>query len=389
MRQLEISRRQLLRDALSVLAGLTLGVGGPFLRRWPRSEPPSPLRTERVMTGTKAWIAGCSGLRLTDDERAFFRDERPWGFILFGRNIAEAAQVRDLVAELKALRSDATVPVLIDQEGGRVQRLRPPLSPRFPPSASIGQVYGGDRDKGRRAAWLQGRLLAHDLRVGFGIDVDCLPCLDVPQPGAHSVIGDRAYAEDPAIVAELGGLAAEGLMAGAVLPVMKHIPGHGRGEADSHLELPRVAASRADLEGFDFRPFQALAGLPAGMTAHLLFEALDPAHPATLSSKVIGEIIRGAIGFDGLLMSDDMSMKALQGDMGELAARAIAAGCDLALHCNGDMPEMQLIAANVPELSGRSLERAERALDVIRRQPEAIDEPALREEFTALVSTMA
>lgn len=341
------------------------------------------------MTGTKAWIAGCSGLQLTDDERAFFRDERPWGFILFGRNIAEAAQVRDLVAELKSLGDGALRPVLIDQEGGRVQRLRPPLSPRFPPSASIGQVHAADREKGRRAAWLQGRLLAHDLREGFGIDVDCLPCLDVPQPGAHSVIGDRAYAEDPQIVAELGGLAAEGLMAGAVLPVMKHIPGHGRGEADSHLELPHVAASRADLEAFDFRPFQALAGLPAGMTAHLLFEALDPLRPATLSPTVIGEIIRGAIGFDGLLMSDDMSMKALQGDMGELAGRAIAAGCDLALHCNGDMAEMQLVAANVPELSGESLQRADRALEIIRRQPDAIDAPALREEFIALFSASA
>ncbi|ALN73430.1 beta-N-acetylhexosaminidase [Aureimonas sp. AU20] len=338
------------------------------------------------MTGTKAWIAGCSGLRLTDDERAFFQDERPWGFILFGRNIGEAAQVWDLVAELKSLGGSSRRPVLIDQEGGRVQRLRPPLSPRFPPSASIGQVFAADPVKGRRAAWLQGRLLAHDLLVGYGIDVDCLPCLDVPQPGAHSVIGDRAYAEDPALVAELGGLAAEGLMAGAVLPVMKHIPGHGRGEADSHLELPQVSAERAALEGFDFRPFKSLADLPAAMTAHLLFESLDPVRPATLSPVVIGEIIRKAIGFDGLLMSDDMSMKALQGDMGELAGRAIAAGCDLALHCNGDMAEMQLVAANVPELAGRSLARAERALQITRQQPEPIDEPALREEFHSLFS---
>lgn len=389
MRQPEISRRKLFRDALSLAAGLAIGVhaprtGGPTA---PASEQLHPMDVS--MSGTKAWISGCSGLRLTADERSFFQDARPWGYILFGRNISEATQVRDLVAELQSLDGRDTVPVLIDQEGGRVQRLRPPLSPRFPPSATIGQVYAADRDKGRRAAWLQGRLLAHDLRQGYGINVDCLPCLDVPQPGAHSVIGDRAYADDPGSVAELGGLAAYGLMAGAVLPVMKHIPGHGRGDADSHLELPRVTAERADLESFDFRPFRELRDLPAGMTAHLLFEALDRAHPTTLSSIVIDEIIRGLIGFDGLLMSDDMSMKALQGDMGELTKGAISAGCDLALHCNGDMGEMVQVAASVPELVGHASERAERALDVIRSAPEPLDEPMLREEFTKLTATLA
>jgi len=342
------------------------------------------------MTSCKSWIAGCSGWRLTPDERRFFADERPWGFILFGRNIGEPAQVRDLVAELQEIGGRETVPVLIDQEGGRVQRLRPPFSPRMPPSAEIGRIYAASREDGLRAAWLQGRLLAHDLLQGYGINVDCIPCLDVPQPGAHSVIGDRAYAQDAAGVAALGGEAARGLMAGGVLPVMKHLPGHGRGEADSHLELPRVSASLAELRRDDFIPFQVQRHLPAAMTAHLLFEAIDHDHPTTLSPKVIGEIIRGEIGFDGLLMSDDMSMKALQGDMGELAAQAIAAGCDLALHCNGDMAEMQLLAAAVPELSDRSLERAERALGVVRAGPaESTDATQLRDEFESLVARLA
>lgn len=341
------------------------------------------------MTTSKAWIAGCSGLRLTADERALFADERPWGFILFGRNISDAAQLRDLVAELVEVGGRETVPVLVDQEGGRVQRLRPPLAPRYPPAATIGGVYKGDRAAGARAAWLQGRLIGHDLLEGYGINVDCLPCLDVSTPGTHSVIGDRAYSGDPAAVAILGRAAACGLMASGVLPVMKHLPGHGRTHADSHLELPRVDASRADLEAHDFPPFQALRDLPAGMTAHLLFEAIDRDRPTTLSPTVIGGIIRGVVGFDGLLMSDDMSMKALDGDMGDLAAAAIAAGCDLALHCNGDMPEMRRVASNVPELAGRSAERAERALDVIRRGGEGGSVDALRDEFDQLLAMVA
>ncbi|WP_062202873.1 beta-N-acetylhexosaminidase [Aureimonas sp. AU12] len=341
------------------------------------------------MTPSKAWIAGCSGLSLTADERAFFAAERPWGFILFGRNISEAAQLRDLVAELMEVGGRETVPVLVDQEGGRVQRLRPPLAPRYPPAAAIGVVYDGDREAGARAAWLQGRLLGHDLVEGYGINVDCLPCLDVSFPGTHSVIGDRAYSRDPSTVAVLGRAAADGLMASGVLPVMKHLPGHGRTNADSHLELPRVSATRAELEAHDFPPFEALADLPAGMTAHLLFEAIDPDRPTTLSPVMIGDIIRDRLGFDGLLMSDDMSMKALDGDMGDLAAAAIAAGCDLALHCNGDMTEMRRVAAHVPELAGRSAERAERALDVIRRGGEGGSVEVLRAEFDSLLAMVA
>ncbi|RIY03430.1 beta-N-acetylhexosaminidase [Aureimonas flava] len=341
------------------------------------------------MNGSKAWISGCIGQRLNADERAFFADERPWGFILFGRNIGEPSQVRDLVAELKDTRGGDDVPVLIDQEGGRVQRLRPPFAPRFPPAAEIGRVYGDDEAAGRRAAWLQGRLLADDLLTGYGINTNCIPCLDLPSPGSHSIIGDRAYGDRPAVVATLGRAAAAGLAAGGVLPVMKHIPGHGRAEADSHLELPTVRASRAELESHDFQPFAELADLPAGMTAHIRFEALDPDRPATLSPRVISEIIRGALGFGGLLMSDDMSMKALQGDMAELARAAIAAGCDLALHCNGDLAEMRAVASGVPELADESLRRAERARAVIRAGATVPATDAMRAEFAELLAATA
>lgn len=341
------------------------------------------------MTASKAWISGCIGPRLLADERAFFADTRPWGFILFGRNIESIEQVRDLVADLKATAPERTVPVFVDQEGGRVQRLRPPLADRFPPTAVAGRIFRENPEAGERFAWLQGRLLAASLRDGFGIDGNCIPCLDVPQPGSHSVIGDRAYADDPRTVARLGRAAAEGTVAGAVLPVMKHLPGHGRGEADSHLELPRVSASREDLAAHDFPPFRDLRDLPAAMTAHLLFEAIDPLWPTTLSSTVIGEIIRGEIGYDGLLMSDDLSMKALRGDFGDLARGAIGAGCDLVLHCNGDMAEMRPVAANVPELEGESLRRAERALDVVRGTPDAADLDALRDEFASLLGTVS
>ncbi len=358
MRKPEVGRRQLLRDALTLLAAAAVG---PVAAWRPGIGPPDASIRKRDasntdgnsgMSGAKAWISGCIGQRLNADERAFFADERPWGFILFGRNIGEPEQVRDLVAELKETRGGADVPILIDQEGGRVQRLRPPFAPRFPPASEIGRTYLADPESGRRAAWLQGRLLADDLLTGYGINANCIPCLDLPAPGSHSVIGDRAYGDRPDIVATLGRAAATGLASGGVLPVMKHIPGHGRAESDSHLELPVVRASRADLESHDFLPFAELADLPAGMTAHIRFEALDPDHPATLSSRIISDVIRGVLRFDGLLMSDDMSMKALQGDMAELTRAAIAAGCDLALHCNGDMAEMRAVASAVPELSG-------------------------------------
>lgn len=340
------------------------------------------------MTASKAWISGCAGTRLNGEEKAFFADERPWGFILFGRNIASAEQVRDLVAELKEAGGRADTPVLIDQEGSRVQRLRPPLAPNYPSPAHIGRVHAKDASEGRRAAWLQGRLIAADLR-SFGINVDCVPCLDVPVEGAHSVIGDRAYGIDPVIVATLGRAAAEGLMAGGVAPVMKHIPGHGRGNADSHLQLPVVDTSRADLEQSDFRPFVSLRDLPAAMTAHLLFTALDPSRPATLSPTVIAEVVRGIIGFDGLLMTDDLSMKALAGDAGHLAATAIGAGCDLVLHCNGDMAEMRRVASAVPDMAADASRRAGAVVDIFAKDRPHADVQAMRSEFEAIVSAVA
>ncbi|MCW4114884.1 beta-N-acetylhexosaminidase [Aurantimonas sp. MSK8Z-1] len=339
------------------------------------------------MSDSKAFIAGCFGHRLTAEERDFFAAERPWGFILFGRNIGSAQQVADLVAELKEAGGRPTTPVFVDQEGGRVQRLRPPLAPNYPPAADLGRLHETDAPAAQRAAWLQGRLIAHDL-AGYGFNADCLPCLDVPAPGAHSVIGSRAYSPDPAIAATLGRAAADGLRAGGLLPVMKHIPGHGRGNADSHLEMPVVEASFGELEASDFRPFVELRSLPAAMTAHLLYRAIDPERPATLSPVVIDTVIRGAIGFEGLLMSDDMSMKALRGDIGDLSRAALQAGCDLALHCNGDMDEMKKVAHAAPPLAGAALRRAEAAEQIIADGGEPADEPALRAEFHALIADL-
>lgn len=340
------------------------------------------------MSGSKAWIAGCSGHRLTEEERRFFDDERPWGYILFARNIADAAQLRDLVAELKSLGGRKTTPIFIDQEGGRVQRLRPPLSPSYPPADRIGRLHAVDPKAGERAAWIVGRLIGADL-AGFGINADCLPCLDVPVAGAHSVIGDRAYSPDPEVVATLGRAAADGLAQAGVLPVMKHIPGHGRGNADSHLDLPVVDTPRADLEATDFLPFAALRTVACAMTAHILYSAIDPTRPATLSPIVISEIIRGVIGFDGLLMSDDISMKALRGDLAELSRKAVGAGCDVVLHCNGDLAEMRKVAAAVPPLAADAERRAVAAEDVIGAATSPIEEPALRAEFEALLLRVA
>ena len=310
---------------------------------------------------TSAFISGCSGHALSMDERAFFRDADPWGLILFGRNVASHEQVRDLCAEFREAVGRADAPVLIDQEGGRVQRIRPPLSLSHPPAARYGTLYDAEPEAAAEAARLGAKLLAVEL-AGLGITIDCLPVLDLPVDGMTEAIGDRAYAREAGVVSTLGRAVVEGMLAGGVLPVVKHMPGHGRATVDSHYHLPRVSASRETLETSDFLPFRALADAPLGMTGHIVFEAIDPEAPATLSPIVIAEIIRGHIGFDGLLMSDDLSMKALQGPAGRSAAGALAAGCDLALHCNGDMAEMLEVAASAPRLEGRSAERAARAL---------------------------
>jgi beta-N-acetylhexosaminidase len=332
-----------------------------------------------------AFIAGCSGPELTPDERAFFRDAAPWGFILFRRNVETPAQVAALTAELRAAVGRADAPVLIDQEGGRVHRLRPPHWPAYPPGRAYGDLYARDPMAGRELTRLAARLIAHDL-LQIGITVDCLPVLDVPVRGAHDVIGDRAYAEDPATVAVLGRAAAEGLMAGGVLPVVKHVPGHGRAAADSHLELPTVTASRAELEARDFAPFRALADMPLAMTAHVVYADIDPGRPATTSHVVMTQIIRGLIGYDGLVMSDDLSMNALAGSLGERAQAAFAAGCDVALHCNGAMAEMKAVAAEAPALEEESARRAEAALARIRHAPEPLDAEAARARLNEALS---
>ncbi|CAG0972859.1 MAG: beta-N-acetylhexosaminidase [Rhizobiaceae bacterium] len=339
------------------------------------------------MIESKAMILGCAGKSLTVDEVRFFRDERPWGFILFARNIGEPAEIRDLVASMRDCVGRNDAPVFIDQEGGKVQRLRPPIAPNYPPGAAVGALYRQDRGTGLRASWLLARLLACDLRR-LGITADCMPVLDVPVVGANDVIGSRAYGREPRTVAALGRAAAEGLMAGGVLPVMKHVPGHGRAAADSHLALPVVDTPLEELGVHDFAPFKALNDLPMAMTAHVVYTAIDPDRPATTSPKVIQDIVRGEIGFDGLLVSDDTSMKALSGDFPEKAAAILAAGCDLVLHCNGVMEEMAGIASRTGSLAGRSLERALRAQEVIGPADE-IEEAMVRAEFANYFEAVA
>jgi beta-N-acetylhexosaminidase len=306
-------------------------------------------------------IYGCAGTTLSAAEQDFFREVRPWGFILFARNISDSVQVKALVAQLRDTVGDAQAPILIDQEGGRVARLKPPHWHARPPAARFGALHIENREAAREACYLNARLIAHDL-ASLGINVDCLPVLDVPVAGAHDIIGDRAFAHDPTTIIDLGKAQMEGLMDGGVLPVMKHIPGHGRAGADSHLDLPRVSATAEELSASDFVTFRSLSQCPIAMTAHVVYESIDPQRPCTTSAKVIRDVIRGEIGFDGLLMSDDLSMKALDGPLAVRAKAALFAGCDLALHCNGDMDEMRNVASGVTRLQGPALKRSEQAL---------------------------
>ncbi|HLJ19658.1 MAG TPA: beta-N-acetylhexosaminidase [Stellaceae bacterium] len=331
-----------------------------------------------------AVIFGCAGPSLSPEERAFFRDADPAGFILFKRNCERPGQVRALVSALRETVGRAEAPVLIDQEGGRVARLQPPHWRKYPAPATL-SALGGER--AREAVRLVARLIADDL-AALGITVDCLPVLDVPQPGADPVIGDRAYASDPAEVARLGRAACEGLLEGGVLPVIKHIPGHGRASVDTHKALPRVTAARAELDATDFAPFRALADMPWAMTAHIVYTAIDAGTPATLSSLVIHEVIRGSIGFDGVLVSDDLSMNALGGPLGARAARSLAAGCDLALHCNGDPAEMADVAADVAPLTPEARRRLERA-EARRHAPEPLDRRAAETRLDQLLGGAA
>jgi beta-N-acetylhexosaminidase len=329
------------------------------------------------MSRPRAAIFGCAGLDLTPDERAFFRDSDPLGFILFARNVDTPERARRLVDDLRSCVARADAPVLIDQEGGRVARLRPPHWRKAPPARLLGDLYARDPARGLEATRLNSRLLAADI-ASIGCDVDCLPVLDIAFPETHAVIGDRAYADRPEPVAALGRAAAEGLLAEGVMPVIKHIPGHGRSMVDSHEALPTVSASRDLLERTDFVPFRLLADLPWAMTGHLLFEAIDPEACITVSARGVREVIRGHIGFDGLLLSDDLSMQALGGSLGERAARALAAGCDVALHCNGRMSEMTEIA----ERTGGMTEGAGRRFDVGRGFLDRHRDPAGRAGLT-------
>jgi beta-N-acetylhexosaminidase len=317
-----------------------------------------------------SFITALEGPELTPGEAAVLKAARPCGIILFARNVVDVDQVRRLSRTARhAVGHD--ILVLIDQEGGRVRRLRPPHWRELPCAAAYGELYRDNPAEACRGARLAAQLTAIELRAA-GINTNCVPVLDVPSPGSHDIIGTRAYGTDPSQVAALGRAVAEGHMAGGVLPVIKHVPGHGRASADSHLELPVVTAPRTELESTDFAPFRACADLPAAMTAHVVYEAIDPARPASTSARVIADVVRGAIGFDGLLMSDDLGMQALSGSMAERTTAVLAAGCDLALVCSGERADTEAAAAVAPPLSGAALGRYERARAGLSRQ-QAVD----------------
>jgi beta-N-acetylhexosaminidase len=318
-------------------------------------------------------------MRLTPAERAFFRDADPWGFILFQRNCGDPAQIRALTAELRDCVGRASAPVLIDQEGGRVQRLKPPQWKRRPPMREVGAIYDRDPERGLYFAWALARAMAAEL-TALGINVDCAPVLDVPVPGAHDVIGDRAFSARVPAIAALGQAQIDGFLAGGVLPVIKHIPGHGRARSDSHHDLPVVETDAGTLEATDFATFRLLNHAPLAMTAHVVYTEIDSGAPATLSARTISKVVRGSIGYDGCLMSDDLSMKALSGGFAERTRAALEAGCDLVLHCNGHMNEMEPIVGATPRLSGDALRRANAALAAVK-PPKPVDLAALEGEL--------
>ncbi len=321
-------------------------------------------------TSPAAAIFGLEGLTLTEAERAFFAEVKPFGFILFARNCQSLEQVTALVASLRALTGRPRLPVLIDQEGGRVARLRPPHWRASPSAQALSAIAATDLPAAKRAVRANARLLGAELHE-LGITVDCAPLADVPIEGAHDIIGDRAYSRDPWIVSQLAAEMAQGLMESGVLPVLKHIPGHGRATADSHEDLPEVTTPLEELYDTDFVPFRALRNLPLGMTAHIRYHALDAERPASTSPVAI-DYVRGQIGFEGLLMSDDLSMKALKGTMQELTAQVLDAGCDLVLHCNGKMEEMLAIAQALRPMDEAAQRRADSAAYLLT-EPAALD----------------
>ncbi len=317
-----------------------------------------------------AVIYGLQGLEILPDEKAFFRDADPWGFIVFARNIEGPKQLSKLTLSLRDCMG-RDVPILVDQEGGRVRRLRPPSWRDMLAAQVFGDLFLREEEAAIEAVWLNHRLMAHEMRA-VGIDVDCVPCLDLRIPGADAIIGDRSFGDTPEPIIALGRAAIEGVEAGGVAPIIKHIPGHGRAGADSHLELPVVEEEHGLLSETDFAPFKGLKDAVMAMTAHIVYRDIDPEHPATTSRTLVEEVIRGEIGFDGLLMTDDLSMKALSGTFRERGEASIRAGCDLLLHCNGDMKEMVQVAEAAPQLAGKALERAE-AAEAVRAEIESFD----------------
>ncbi len=328
----------------------------------------------------KACIVGISGPVLTAEEVALLRAHRPLGVILFARNVVDPAQLRALTSHLARILPPLAV-TMVDQEGGRVARLRPPHWPAHPAAAQLGRLHAADGPAGLRAAWLTGALIGLDAAEA-GLEVVCAPVLDRSVPGAHDVIGDRAFAADPDVVGEMGAAFGAGLLAAGVQPVAKHAPGHGRAGVDSHQSLPRLDAVWSD----DLVPFARCAHLPWMMTAHIVYEAQDPDRPATLSPTIIDEVIRGAIGFDGLLVSDDLTMGALSGAPAERAAAAVAAGCDLALHCSGVLAETAAVLAACPEAGDATLQRLRGAVFLADRSRQALDRAALAAERAALLA---
>ena len=333
----------------------------------------------------RSLISGCATVELSGAETAFFAKYQPWGLILFKRNCDNPEQIKQLINQFRSAVGRKDAPVFIDQEGGRVQRLGPPHWPKYPAASAFGRLYDRSPLLALRVARSVGHLMASNL-YELGITSSCLPVLDLPQPDSHAIIGDRAYSERQGVIIALARSHVAGLIEGGILPVMKHIPGHGRAQVDSHLELPVVNASRLDLESHDFPPFAAMADLPMAMTAHVIYSAIDKANPATTSRKIIRDVIRKVIGFNGLLMSDDLSMKALRGSFQEKVEQSLHAGCDVVLHCNGILDEMEQVAEATPVLVGRSLRRAKQALKQ-RRKPVPFDEKQANHDMQAVLAS--
>ena len=334
---------------------------------------------------SSALILGCASLSLSSLEMQFFGRVNPWGLILFKRNCESPSQISELIKSFRSAVGRPDAPVFVDQEGGRVQRLGPPHWRKYPEVRALGQLYNINPGLALRTARNIGRLMAQELDDA-GFTASCLPVLDVPQPDAHDVIGNRAYDLRPERIIVLAQAHMAGLMEGGILPVMKHIPGHGRAGVDSHHGLPVITASRLDLESVDFVPFTGLANCPMAMTAHVIFSSIDPDVPATLSRKVVRHVIRRVIGFNGLLMTDDLSMKALSGSLAQKAAGAYEAGCDMLLHCNGVMEEMEEVAAVSIEIGTKTARRAKAALK-LKRKPQPFDEKQAFGDLEAIMSS--